>query len=214
MEDNGDGKWDGPNDRDSPKFVRVLRGLEVAVKALMTLTAFEAPPNIQAHPVSGTPTYVVGDASGHGLGTSAWSPGTDNLCVEHGVWSARIRNSASSNFKEARNLVQRVQSLLANGTTPRGSELWVFTDNTTAKRCYYRGSSKSKLLHEIILNLRLMEMEGSLIMHFIWMSGLRMIAQGTDALSRGDLSSGVMGTKSFLAMLPLNLSVCGINDPS
>ena len=122
------------------------------------------------------------------------------------MWSGHIRKDTSSNYKEATNLVQRVRTLLEEGTIPKGSELWVFTDNTTAERCYYRGSSKSKELHFIILELRAMEMEGSLIIHFVWIPGTRMIAQGSDALSRGDLSSGVMAGKSFLELLPLNLT--------
>ena len=49
-----------------------------------------------------------------------------------------------------------------------------------------------------------MELDGELIIHFIWISGKRMIAQGTDGVSRADLSSGVMGGQDFLEYLPLN----------
>jgi hypothetical protein len=44
----------------------------------------------------------------------------------------------------------------------------------------------------MILELRKMEMEGQFIIHLIWIAGKRMIAQGSDGLSRGDFSSGVM----------------------
>jgi hypothetical protein len=49
-----------------------------------------------------------------------------------------------------------------------------------------------------------MEMEGELIIHFVWIAGKRMIAQGTDGLSRGELSSGGMMGEDFLKYLPLN----------
>ena len=41
-------------------------------------------------------------------------------------------------------------------------------------------------------------------MHFMWISGKRMISQGTDGLSRGDLLSGVMQGEEFLKFLPFN----------
>ena len=56
----------------------------------------------------------------------------------------------------------------------------------------YKGSSRSSLLHQIVLALRKMEMVGDIIVHFVWISGNRMIWNGVDGLSRGGLSSGVM----------------------
>ena len=56
----------------------------------------------------------------------------------------------------------------------------------------------------MILDLRKMELDGELIIHLIWISGKRMIAQGTDGVSHDDLSSGVMGGQDFLKYLQLN----------
>ena len=67
------------------------------------------------------------------------------------------------------------------------------------------GSSKSKLLHDLVLRLRRAMMYGRLFVHFVWIAGKRMIAQGTDSLSRGDLTSGVMRGEAFLSFIPLNL---------
>ena len=69
----------------------------------------------------------------------------------------------------------------------------------------YKGSSKSPLLHQMVLDLRKMEMIGDIIVHFVWISGKRMIRQGTDGLSRGDFSSGVKAGEKFLKFLPLHL---------
>ena len=49
-----------------------------------------------------------------------------------------------------------------------------------------------------------MEMQGELVVHFIWISGRQMITQGTDGLSRANVLSGVMGGANFLDYLPLN----------
>ena len=68
----------------------------------------------------------------------------------------------------------------------------------------YRGSSKSRLLHNMVLDLRKMAMVGDIIVHFVWISGERMIHQGTDGLSRGDFSSGIMAGEMFLKFLPIH----------
>jgi hypothetical protein len=56
----------------------------------------------------------------------------------------------------------------------------------------------------MILELRKMEMESQFIIHSIWIAGKRMIAQGSNGLSRGDFSSGVMNGQHFLDQLPLD----------
>ncbi len=38
-------------------------------------------------------------------------------------------------------------------------ELFIFTDNSTAEGCFYRGTSKSRYLHALILELRKVEMK-------------------------------------------------------
>ena len=109
-----------------------------------------------------------------------------------------------SNYKEATNLVFHLKRLIASGENERGSEIFLFMDNEVAKRTYFRGSSHSLQLHQMILELRKMEIRGELVVHFIWISGKRMITQGTDGLSQANVSSGVMGGAKFLDFLPLN----------
>jgi hypothetical protein len=41
-------------------------------------------------------------------------------------------------------------------------------------------------------------MDGKLFIHLIWVAGTRMIAQGTDGTSQGDLSNRVMSGKAML----------------
>ena len=49
-------------------------------------------------------------------------------------------------------------------------------------------------------------MDGNLILHVIHVAGTRMIDQGTDALSRGDLCEGVMVGQEMITFVPLHLS--------
>jgi hypothetical protein len=94
--------------------------------------------------------------------------------------------------------------MIVGGKIQAGTEVFICTDNAVAESTYFKGSSKSRELHDMIVELRKLEMKGLLIIHFIWISGRRMIQHGTDGLSRGDTGSGVMEGKDFLDVLPLN----------
>jgi hypothetical protein len=72
-----------------------------------------------------------------------------------------------------------------------GSEIFIFTDNTTAEAAFWKGTSKSKKLFELVLRLKLLKMKFGLKLHIVYVSGRHMIAQGTDGLSRADHSKGV-----------------------
>jgi hypothetical protein len=71
-------------------------------------------------------------------------------------------------------------------------EIFLFTDNTTAEAAYWKGTSKSEWLFLLVLRLRLLELHNNLIIHVIHVMGTRMKAQGTDGISRGNKSMGVM----------------------
>lgn len=191
---------------DPPDYVNAAPRLIDDIKALMELTRFAHPPKIPVRPLVSQPTFLVGDASGMGFGVSRWRQGTKEIDVTHGNWALRVTLEASSNFREAANLVLELRRLVAGGQLLRGSEVWVFTDNSCAEKTFYKGQSTSRLLHEMVVELRKLEMEGALIIHFVWFSGKRMIAQGTDGLSRGDFTSGVMAGEDFLKYIPLNES--------
>ena len=67
-----------------------------------------------------------------------------------------------------------------------------------------KGLSKSPKLYDLIVELPELEMEGKLIIHFIWIAVTRMIAEGTIFLSRGAVSTSNMALENFLRSLPLN----------
>jgi len=79
----------------------------------------------------------------------------------------------------------------------------MFTDNTTAKAAF-RGSSKSRQLHKLVLRLRVLEMKLGVRIWVVHVS--RMIMTGIHGVSRGDMNAGVMAGADMLSFVPLNLS--------
>lgn len=186
---------------EAPALVRAVPRLEGDLKALALLLAATTPPlrRVRAKSIMSA-SYGFGDASGSGLGSSTISGTT--LSVTQGVWSRREANE-SSNFRELANLIRTLEEGLATGQL-LNTEFFLFTDNTTAESVYYNGTSKSKRLFDLALKLRLLEMKGDFQFHFIHVAGSRMIAQGTDGLSRGSLSEGIMQGISMLNYIPLH----------
>jgi hypothetical protein len=102
-------------------------------------------------------------------------------------------------------LVESLEEGVALGDL-RLTEVFIFTDNTSAEGGFYKGNSLSRTLFTLIIRLRLLEMSGQLRIHMIHVAGSRMIDQGTDGLSRGDYVSGVMAGQSMLSFIPLHES--------
>ena len=159
---------------------------------------------IPVRPTNLEPTFLVGDASGMGFGASKWTQDDSFVRTTHGNWAARITFDASSNYRESANLALEICRMCSKRELPPSSELWVFTDNSTAESTFYKGGSTSPHLHQIVLELQKLDMEGLLIIHFVWFSGKHMIAQDTHGLSRGNLTSWVMAGDNFLKFIPLN----------
>jgi hypothetical protein len=79
-----------------------------------------------------------------------------------GVWGSD-KDSASSNFRELQNLVEFIEYEGKRGKKLHNTELFMFTDNSTAEVVYYQGgSSKNKKLFELALCLRCLEMMAGL----------------------------------------------------
>ena len=104
------------------------------------------------------------------------------------------------------NLVTRLKRLILDYQIVKGSEVSIITDYAVADSTYFKSSVKVRLLHDTIVQLLKLELEGQSIIHFIWCGGSRMISQGTNRLSIGELAAGVMQGKKFLDFLPLNES--------
>ena len=101
-------------------------------------------------------------------------------------------------------MVLRLEALVQEGTIPKGSEIFMFTDNSTAESAFFRGTSSTPLLYELVLRTKRLEKTGQVFVRVVWVAGTRMIEQGTDGLSRGDLMTGVMAGGDMLMYVPLN----------
>jgi hypothetical protein len=157
--------------------------------------------------------YGFGDASGKGRGSTFQGfktvphPAEDaalNLVYKVGVWGTDVETE-SSNYRELANLVEDTEAEARSGAL-RDTELFLFTDNSTAESAFYKGSSSSKKLHALVLRLHKLALDFSIILHVIHVAGTRMIAQGTDGCSRGVLMEGVMAGKNMLTFINLDKS--------
>ena len=146
--------------------------------------------------------YGFGDASGAGFGSSFAKDG--KIFYQHGVW-ANYLSEASSNYRELRNLIESLRLDCESGKL-KDCQIFLFTDNWVAEACYHKGMSSSEALYTLILELQLLEMKYNLYISLIHVAGKRMIAQGTDGLSRGDLDAGVLIGDRMLNHIPLNFS--------
>ena len=126
----------------------------------------------------------------------------DGLFGRFGLWGKDAEDQ-SSNYRELRNLVETVEEEAMAGYLTEG-ELWLFTNNTTVEGCFFRGGSSLKLLHELVLRLRKTELEYDLTLHVVHVAGTRMIAQGTEGLSRGIFLEGVVRGEDMLSFVDLS----------
>ena len=112
------------------------------------------------------------------------------ILYESSTWVEDWREE-SLNFREADNLVRRLEELVSQGLV-NGCEVFMFTDNSTFQSTYYKDYSTSRKLSGIILRLYEAVKAGDLILHVIHVPDMRMKAWGVDGLSRGDLLNGMM----------------------
>ena len=146
--------------------------------------------------------YIFGDASGLGFGSS-WVSGNE-IKYRFGVWGLESTDT-SSNYRELRNLVETLERSGIDGEL-KGKEIFLFTDNSTAESIAAKGSSTSPLLFELVTRLYKLSMKFLCSVNIIHVAGTRMISQGTDGLSRGDLLEGVLNGQRMLSFIPLHLS--------
>jgi hypothetical protein len=71
---------------------------------------------------------------------------------------------------------------------------------------YLRGTSSSPILFCLVLRLRKLELRAGWKIHVIHIDGTRMICQGTDGLSQGDMLTRFMGVAEMLTFITLSLT--------
>ncbi|KAL7571152.1 hypothetical protein ACA910_014754 [Epithemia clementina (nom. ined.)] len=123
------------------------------VEALSQLTEAESPPRVLVRPqTAAIAAMMFGDVSGAGFGTLLWLQGEWYVLADHGVLTQDYSNK-SSNFRELYNLVSWMEMLIKEGKLPKGTDMFIFTETSTAEAAFYYETSKSKLLFQLVLQL-------------------------------------------------------------
>ena len=188
----------------APEEVKASPRLVDDVKALTAIfNSVEEPPrvNLRSKRIV-TIIYGFGDASGSGLGAT-FTCGT-GFTFRVGVWGTSD-HPESSNWKEFTNIVESLEEEGAEGNLG-DSEVFMFTDNSTVEACAAKGSSTSQKLLDLVIRLQALSTRLGVRIHIFHVAGTRMIAQGTDGVSRGFLGQGVMAGDNMRVHIPIYLS--------
>jgi len=190
------------NQPPKPARVKPVPRLYKDLEALRVLFDLDVPPKrLVRGRVIQSATYGFGDASGGGFG-STWDS-DKGVKYRFGTWGEE-EDGSSSNFRELKNLVETLEDMGRVGDI-QGMEIFLFTDNSTSESAFFNGSSSSEKLHALILRVRLLELRCKCCIHLVHVSGERMIQQGTDGLSRGNLSEGVLKGDSIGSFVPIHV---------
>jgi len=84
--------------------------------------------------------------------------------------------------------------------------MFLFTDNSVSESIAAKGSSSSPKLYQLVVRLYRLEMKYLYKLEIIHVAGTRMIEQGTDGLSKGQMYEGVMSGSSMLSFISLHLT--------
>lgn len=193
----------GKEESAAPHVVRASISLGRDVEALAEIFAPTVVPVVgvrSRHVI--TVVYGFGDASGTGLGATFTCGSGLNFRI--GVWGSR-EDPESSNWKEFTNVVESLEEEGREGNLNH-SEVFMFTDNSTVESCVSRGSSTSPKLLALVIRLQALSIRVGIKINVIHIAGTRMIAQGTDGVSRGFLGQGVMDGEAMSAFVPIHLS--------
>ena len=187
-----------------PKRVKPVKRF---YKCLNALTKFfdQSNPPIITHRSTNIRLVAYGfvDASKGGFGASI--DYGDFTRYRVGVWGADT-DDESSNFREFANLVETLEEEHANSGALNNVTMIIATDNSTVEAALYKGNSSSPKLFDLIVRLRSLELKtgGKFIITHV--SGNRMKKQGTDGISRGQLTEGISIGEYMLHFCPWNES--------
>ena len=190
--------------KDAPEYVKRAPRLRQDLLALRELIKDKHPPLrvVRSKRLKAVGVAFV-DASGLGKGSSTF--GNSKMVS---IRSEKDSTDAleSSNFREFKNLVETLEKE-SQSDNLQNLEVFVCTDNKVTERAFYKGTSKSPKLFDLVLRLRVIQQYANFKIHVIHVAGTRMIEQGTDGLSRGLVYEGLLGQKfNFLNYLPLHLN--------
>jgi hypothetical protein len=186
-----------------PLFIRPVERLKSDLEALDALFNSDAPTEVllRADRVYSI-LHGFADASGTGFGSTTL--GEDGIAYRIGTWESDV-DDASSNFREFENVVCALEEEGEQGNLD-DAIMFLCTDNSTVEAGLAKGNSSSQKLFEPVLRVRLLQMRCTCSVVATHVSGKRMVAQGTDGVSRGHLKEGVTTGEDMLSFIPLHLS--------
>ena len=76
------------------------------------------------------------------------------------------------------------------------------TDNSVVEAALHKGNSSDKKSFDLMVRLRSTELAGGSRILVAHVSGKRMIAQGTDGVSRGNTQEGVCAGEALIKFCP------------
>jgi hypothetical protein len=82
--------------------------------------------------------------------------------------------------------------------------VYFFTGNSTVESCLYKSNSSSVKLFRLMVRMRKLEMTHNTKIVVSQVSGKRMIKEGMDGVSRGQLRERVTAGESMLSIIPLS----------
>ena len=142
--------------------------------------------------------YGFVDASRSGFGSTLLVKGSIEYRI--GTWSSK-EDANSSNWREFENLVCEVEQAGTKGWL-NNSTVIIATDNQVVESALYKGSPSSIKLYNLVVRLKLVEMKYGVNVAVTHVSGKRMQYQGTDAVSRGSLKTGVAVGRDVIEFCP------------
>jgi hypothetical protein len=159
------GEGEAPAAPEAPGCVEAVPRLKFDINALLELLEAEQPPlNRVRAKATAKVYYGFGDASGCGFGATIQIG--DEVIYEYGQWTQEVTETKSSNRRELNNLVETLEQVVVTHKL-QWSEIFILTDTTTAEAAYWKGTSRSRKLFELVLRLKILELKHGLILHVI-----------------------------------------------
>lgn len=195
---------------DHPAEVQPVQQLVDDLRALHEFFKQEKAPVIQDRCSDITVVrYGFGDASGRGFGSTIQT--REGLKYRIGVWGSDDEEE-SSNYKELENVVSTIEEEGLTGNLNQ-SVMFFFTDNSTVEAALSKGNSTSRKLFDLVVRFRKLQFAHGNQVVVSHVSGKRMVAQGTDGVSRGNLMEGVGGGLDLMSFVPLHLTALERHPP-
>ena len=87
----------------------------------------------------------------------------------------------------------------------RDCEVFLLTDNLVTENVFYKRTSSSETLFNLIFRSRKLELERGIILHMNHVSGKRIIASTVDALLSGDTTKNIIKGDNLLTYFSFHL---------